>query len=181
MLTPTLSTFIFKTFKGFFKKKLKGEFYICFLTMEDGFLLFQFLSEVEENKYIVSIINAGSTRDEKYIDEILDMMEHDNRLETVEIKTPVKIIGDSGITIKFTKPSKVFLQSISLYQDSRLQQRHYMADTKMKGDNQPITQYKIGADFGAIKAMSTVTKGFFIKNILKNDKVEMPSAAKKLT
>jgi hypothetical protein len=29
--------------------------------------------------------------------------------------------------------------------------------------------------------MSTVTKGFFIKNILKNDKVEMPSAAKKLT
>lgn len=180
-MEPTLSTFIFKTFKGFFKKKLKGEYYLCFLTLQDGFMLFQFTSETEENIYIVSIINAGATKDENYIDEILEMMENDNRLETVEMKAPVKIIGDSGITIKFIKPSKVFLKSIDIYQDSRLPQRHYMANTKMKGDKKPVVQYKIGEDFGAIKAMSLVTKGFFIKNILKSDKVEMPSAAKKLT
>lgn len=181
MLTPTLSTFVYRKFKGFFKKKLKGEYYLCFLTMEDGFLLFQFMSEVEDNTYIVSIINAGSTRDENYVDEILEMMTNDHRLETIEFKAPIKVIGDSGITIKFIKPSKVFATSINMYQDSRLERRQYMADTKIKGDRKPVTQYKIGEDLGAIKAMSAVTKGFFIKNILKNDKVEMPPAAKKLT
>jgi hypothetical protein len=180
MLEPTLSTFIYRKFKGFFHKKLKGEYYICFLTMEDGFLLFQFMSHIENDSYIISIINAGSTRDESYIDEILGMMETDNRLETVELKVPIKVTGDSGIKIKFLKASKTFLSSIEIYQDSRLPQRHYLANTKLKGDNQPVTNYKIGEDFGGIKSMSAVTKSFFIKNILKSDKVEIPHTAKKL-
>lgn len=180
MLEPTLSVFVYSKFKGFFRKKLAGEYYICFLTLEDGYLLFQFMTEIEEGKYIVSIISAGSTRDEKYIDELLEMMDMDNRLETIELKVPVKIIGENGITIKFLQKSKVFKDNIDLYHDSRLPQRHYIADVKMYGNYKPATIYKIGEDFGAIKSMSLVTKSFFIKNIFKHDKTEIPQTIKKL-
>jgi hypothetical protein len=180
MLEPTLSTFIYKTFKGFFRKKLTGEYFLCFLAMEDGYLLFQFMNQVEEDKYIVHVIGAGSTRDEKYINELIDFMNNDNKLETVELKVPVKITGEHGIIIKFTKNSKVFKSNIELYSDSRLPQRYYLADVKMKEEQKPAIIYKIGEDFGATKAMSAVTKVYFIKNLFKADKVELAPTIKKL-
>ena len=180
MIDTTLSVFIYQKFTGFFRNKLSGEYYICFLTLEDGYLLFQFMSEVEDEKYIVSMISAGSTRDEKYINDLINMMDNDIKLETIELKIPVKVVGTNGITIKFLKKSKVFKDNIDLYYDSRLPQRHYIADVKMYGEYKPAIIYKIGEDFGAIKAMSLVTKSLFIKHFLKHDIVEMPPTAKKL-
>jgi hypothetical protein len=176
----TLSIFKYKLFKGLFKKKLKGEYYVCFMTLEDGYLVFQFMAEVSDNTYIVHILNGGETRDSDYIDELLDKMKYDPKLEVIEMQVPVTISGESGIKIKFLKPSKVFKNSLKIYKDSRLAHNALIAEVKMKGDNKPGVSYKIGEEFGAIKGMINVTKLFFIKNIIKNDTVEIPLSVKKL-
>jgi hypothetical protein len=179
-MTPSLSVFKYSKFKGFFTKKLTGEYYLCFLVLDDGYLLFQFVSEYKENTYIIGMIGAGSTKDDDYIEEMLAMMDTDSSLELIEKRVPVKIGGSQSINIKFLKPSKVFLSTIDIYKDSRFEHGIYLADVKMKKEYKPVALYKVAGDFKFITGMTNVTKAFFIKNILKSDKIESNSAMKKL-
>ena len=154
----------YKHMKGFFKKKVAGEYLIVVFkdTTRDTVLLIQFFDKMGEF-YLAGIVGGAQSPDDEVLEEMIDMLRHDSNVDVLEDKVPSKMKASAkGLDIQFTKPSKYLGKNMLLQNDSRLPEGYYLVKVIMKKGFEPAQQYKVGAgavDLGDIKKMRAFTSG----------------------
>jgi len=136
----------YKAMKGFFKKKVAGEYLIVAFkdSKNDTFILLQFLGQAE-GKYVVTII-AYESPDDDLLEEQLDGLRYHSQIDILEDKLPIKVDFKNKITITFTKTSKYIGKKLVLSHGSNLPDGYMFADVKMKKGYEPAQHYKIGSE-----------------------------------
>jgi len=138
----------FKALKGFFTKKVVGEYLIVGIkdVKNNTFILFQFFGHVKDDMYVVGIVGSAESPDDDVLEAELDQLRYHSQVEVLEDKLPISVSFGNKITVKFKKASKYIGNTMVLSQDSRLDQGYFIAQVKVKKGFEPAQQYKIGSD-----------------------------------
>ena len=153
----TLGTF--KSIKGFFKKRVSGEFLIIAVNDSDkgAVMFFQFFQELKPDYYIVGLLGGLSSPDEEFREGIIDRFRLDATTEVLEDKIPVKIKIPKFI---FTKPSKYLGKQFELFTDSRLPDGYFIIKCKMKKGYEPVVDYEGGGPSSSVTLLTKQMRAF---------------------
>ena len=144
--------FEFTGMKGFFRKRPESRMLAFGITLKDMFLIMQAMGVYQE-KLIALVAGVDRTTDQNFVDEIIDGIKWNPRVEVLETIPCLTKIGPSNIVTSLKKPSKYVGPKIVFNVDSRLPDGYYFLNVKIKKkDYQPILTYKVGSDLGDMKA-----------------------------
>lgn len=159
----------FKSIKGFFKKRVAGEFLIFAINddVKSSVIFLQFFQEVKKDFYIVGILGGFSSPDKDAREEIIERFRYDATIDILEEKIPAKIKIPK---ITFTKPSKYLGNQMELFSESRLPDGYFILKCKVKKGFEPVVDYEGGGSPSSVTSLTKQMRSFSssrIKNITK--------------
>jgi len=158
--------FKYKPIKGFFKKRVAGEYVIVALKIKMGVLLVQFMKHFKDDFYVGAIVGGIETPDEDAKEESIDQLRYDAKVEILEKKLPIKTSFKTPIKIIFIKPSKYLGKTMELHKDSRLGGGYLLIKAKVKSGFKPgetLARLTVDPEMKQMRAFTTARMKKFIK------------------